>query len=384
MRTAAPSHIMQAITKFDDLISEFLIFMLGATGFTSKARTEMSFPVAMGGLGLPLAITRAAPAFLASISKSLTLQDSLLPPALRGPRKIFLRYCDEFNASYPQDVPVSATTLSELQKPMHWLCSLVDVANHKVLFDSSDDPVKARMLSTSLPFAGGWLLTPPLRCLNFDIQSRTFIMLMKYRMGIPLAAVETKCSFCRNGVLDVYGNHAASCPGKLGLSWRHNRVRNKVAKLASEAGMQAEIEKNHLLPLHPTLRPADIFISHWLLDRGICLDVSIVNPICPTSVSGASKTPASAAIRAEKLKLSTYALLCSAANLDFCPLVMETFGGFGPLSIPILKRISKALSIKRDETESAALNTLCNNLSFVCQRSLGETLMSRYPILLLD
>jgi hypothetical protein len=319
---------------------------------------------------------------MASIAKSQDLQDDLLPEAYQGPRQVFLDHCDDFNQLYPQEVPVSATTLSRLPYPQHWLSSVADEADRKALFDASSNPVKARMLSTTLPYAGGWLLTPPLRALNFVIDSRTFIALVKCRMGIPLAKVARKCPSCTSGTLDIFGNHAASCPS--GLTRRHNRVRDALHTLAQQAGMHAEKEKPYLLKDDPTLRPADVYITQWHLDRPICLDVSIVNPVAPSNVVRAATHLAATAQASEQTKLIMYGTKCADNQLEFCPLVMESFGGFGPLAIPIFKKISKAMSTRREEDESDAMNTLCNRLSFVCQKSLGVTLTSCYPIFLSD
>jgi hypothetical protein len=227
------------------------------------------------------------------------------------------------------------------------------------------------------------LLTPPLRALGFQIDSRTFIMLVKYRMGLPLAAAVAPCTYS-TGTLDIYGIHAASCSGKFGLSYRHNRVRDCIKAQARRAGMRATDEEPRLLTNDPTLRPADVYIAEWHLSRGMCLDVSIVNPLTDTAVVAASTTPASAAAHAEKHKMARYHKLCADSGHEFSPVVMETYGGFGELARPILKRISKALSTCTDQDESDALNTLCNNISFACQKALGEALTSRYPLFLCD
>ena len=193
----------------------------------------------------------------------------------------------------------------------------------------------------------------------------------------------TKCGFCSK-TLDIFGNHAASCTGKKGISWRHNRVRDCIGELSIKAGFKVEIEKPYLLPLNDTLRPGDIYIEQWKPDRGICLDVSIVNPIASSNIRNASRLSAHAAKEMEKTKNDKYLNLCNSADLEFSPLVMETFGGFGPAAIPILKRIGKALSNRTDQDESISMNNLCNQISFVCQKSLGETLRSRYPTYLTD
>ena len=67
----------------------------------------------------------------------------------------------------------------------------------------------------------------------------------------------------------------------------------------------------------------------------------------------------------EKTKNDKYLNLCNSADLEFSPLVMETFGGFGPAAIPILKRIGKALSNRTDQDESISMKNLCNQISFV-------------------
>ena len=70
-------------------------------------------------------------------------------------------------------------------------------------------------------------------------------------------------------------------------------------------------------------RPADLLISDWQGARDVAIDLTVVHGL-NQSEAWDLVTPAEE--KAEKAKLLKYHTLCEAANLDFVPLGMNTFG----------------------------------------------------------
>jgi len=231
LRTTNPAWIGSELAIFDSKIKSALHRILGHRQLSDAVCIQMSLPVALGGLGLPTATSRAQPAFLGSVIRSAHTQRALLPPTVLHLRSDFLPTLELFSATYPQNPPLSLASIEPLQHPQQWLASLVDSAVHTALLETSSLNARARLLSLQLPFSGTWLTAPPLPALGFRLAPRLFRFLLKHRLGLPLTLSPTPCPQCpieASAVLDIYGDHAASCQGKVGRTYRHNRVRDTV------------------------------------------------------------------------------------------------------------------------------------------------------------
>jgi hypothetical protein len=388
LRTCAPSLIPRAIAAFDEAIDASLRNVLGSQGYGHATRVQIGLRASQGGLGIPSAASRALPAFLASVSRSAPLQRSLLPPTyVPLPRAEFGPAWASFCTTFPQPTPLSLPLLEGSSKPQQWLSRMVEGAEEASLLATTDHRTLARLKSVSLPYGGGWLLAPPIRSLGFRLASRPFRLLLRYRLGLPLASSPMPCPMCADGVatLDIYGDHAASCQGVVGRSYRHNRLRDALHKHALAAGFSAEKEPHHLIENHPDLRPADVLINDWQSGKAVCLDVSVANPCCTSTLVTVGTRAAHAATLLERGKLAKYATLCTANQLLFIPVVMETFGGFGPSAVAVIARIGRALSDHSDLEVECAQHRLGAVLSFACQKALAKSLINRYaPALLLD
>ena len=74
---------------------------------------------------------------------------------------------------------------------------------------------KARLQSLSLPQSGAWLSAAPTPALDLHLSSIEFRVALKYRLGVKVYENERKCPFCKSGTLDVMGDHAVSCHGRV-------------------------------------------------------------------------------------------------------------------------------------------------------------------------
>jgi hypothetical protein len=76
---------------------------------------------------------------------------------------------------------------------------------------------RALLNSTSLPHSGDWLNVLPSPSLGLTLPSQEFIMVAKYRLGIPAYDVATPCPMdgCTQPN-DIYGNHAITSHFQMG------------------------------------------------------------------------------------------------------------------------------------------------------------------------
>ena len=381
LRTTNPAWIGPELATFDSHIRSALHRILGLRHLPDDVLTQMSLPVALGGLGLPSAASRALPAFLGSVTRTAHAQRDLLPPTVLHLRCDFLPAFESFTATYPQDPPLSLASIEPLRHPQQWLSSLVDSAAYVALLNASSQSARARLLSLQLPFSGTWLSAPPLISFGFRLAPRLFRFLLKYRLGLPLARTPKPCPQCPPealAVLDISGDHAASCQGKVGRTYRHNRVRDTIFAIATKAGFSGEKEPLHLLPSQPTLRPADVLLHDWANSRSLCLDVAVANPLTRSALPRASSVIGSASLSLARAKRIKYEPLCSAEDLLFSPFVMETYGGFGSDARNILHDLAIAFSAKTEMDLPSAANSIATRLSFACLKALAKAFDARY------
>jgi hypothetical protein len=89
-----------------------------------------------------------------------------------------------------------------------------------------------------------------------------------------------------------------------------------------------------------------------LLERGIYGDVSITEPITPRLTINQAKNPLQAAKTVEQKKIRNYADISQQAGYEFFPLVLETYGSWGPrlkdFFDTVVNHASEARGIRKD------------------------------------
>jgi hypothetical protein len=391
LRTCAPAHIRRAIAAFDECIDESLARVLGGAGIPLAALSQIHLPAALGGMGIPSAASRAGPAFIASMIQTMDSQRALLGlpvadrPTTDDLRPELLPALDAFNAAYPEPIHLTLSALAAETKPQQVMSARVDQAAQKALFrDAPTGADQVRLSSLTLPFAGSPTTATPSKALGFRMRPRAFRLLLRYRLGLPLADAPRPCPACGE-TLDVHGVHAASCKVYPGITARHNLIRDALLVLARKAGFTADKETNHLLAHTAETegrRPADVLVHLWSGTKSVCLDVAVVNPLTSTALRLNSMQPGSAARREELRKIAQSRVLCEQNDLLFQPVVLETYGGLGEQALEVVRTLGKALAAASDDmNEDQATNYLGTKLSFLCQQGLARSLNARYTTL---
>jgi hypothetical protein len=225
----------------------------------------------------------------------------------------------------------------------------VDEAERLLLLASGDERSQALLRCTAGSYSGTWLTLPPLP--HLLVNPHDFRFLLRYRSGIPLGSEGNRtCPFCKvPGALDPMGDHVASCANS-GLLRRHNHVAEALAKAARSAGLQVRMEPCALfdaLRRDSQERPADVLLEEWVGHRSLCVDVTIVNPLCATYVAGAAAVNGSASTKRATQKRNKYGLTCTEAGLDFTPLVVDTLGGIEKSGTAFIRALASRLGSRR-------------------------------------
>ena len=130
-----------------------------------------------------------------------------------------------------------------------------------------------------------------------NISSRSWTLLARQRLGLPLDSLEMRtCPGCAE-VMDAFGDHALCCPN-LGTYARHNEIRNEFGGMCLDLSLHVETEEG---PTGTGLRPADVLV-HGLDGQPLAVDFAVVHTL-QSSINMADVQPCKLAKQMENQKV---------------------------------------------------------------------------------
>jgi len=100
---------------------------------------------------------------------------------------------------------------------------------------------------------------------------------------------------------------------------RHNRLRDLLFQISSQAALSPVREERALLPVKDS-RPADVFLPSWFQGLDTALDVTVVSPLQQALVAKAAETAGAALSHAFERKNRQSLEECRAEGIHFIPL----------------------------------------------------------------
>ena len=197
--------------------------------------------------------------------------------------------------------------------------------------EEGDTEGLARLRSVTLPHAGDWLNVVPSTALGLHLRPQEFVMVARYRLGLPLYNLDGPCPACHR-LSDKQGNHAMCCGSGGERISRHNHLRDHLHDTAVAAGLGPAREVRFLIPGEDS-RPADVLLPHWVGGKDAALDVTVVNPLQVATVVGASTEAGHALTHAFNRKMRGSAEACHRQAVAFMPLVVESYGGWHEMGV---------------------------------------------------
>nr|GEW64063.1 hypothetical protein [Tanacetum cinerariifolium] len=217
-----------------------------------------------------------------------------------------------------------------------------------------------------------WLRTIPISGLAQTMNGKTYRCVLCYRLGIPLFSGSKPCSACsRVFVGDIYGDHAVSCDGIIGIKHRHNVLRDTLCyRSRISAGKEVDIglDRRHDKPL----RPADILLYSWDGGLDVCVDLTGSSPLMQTGM--VDFVPCRAVIDAARRKHGKNMDKCAAIGYGFLPFSFSSLGVLEADAIILLKRIRK-FSITQDIGARATIH-IFNRTGFTIAKGVGAQIVS--------
>jgi hypothetical protein len=199
-----------------------------------------------------------------------------------------------------------------------------------------------------------------------------------YRLGVPLFTVRMPCSACsRVFTGDIYGDHAVSCAGIIGIKHRHNVVRDVLVDICSRSGISARKEVDIGLSgeRDKPLRLADMLLYSWDGGLDVCVDLTGSSPLTQTRM--VDFVPGRAVIEAAQRKRVKYEAKCADIGYGFLPFSFSSFGELEKDAVTLLKRIRRFA--KTQDIRARAAAHIFSRISFSIAKGVGAQLVSRLP-----
>ncbi|GJV63755.1 hypothetical protein Tco_1474583 [Tanacetum coccineum] len=176
---------------------------------------------------------------------------------------------------------------------------------------------------------------------------------------------------------DIYGDHAVSCAGIIGIKHRHNAVRDTLVDICFRSGISAGKEVDIGLGggCDKTLRPADVLLYSWDGGLDVCVDLTGSFPLTHTGM--ADFVPDRVIFDAVQRKRGKYMTKCADIGYGFLPFSFSSLGELEADAVTLLKWIQK-FSIAQDIRARAAIH-IFNKISFVIAKGVGAQIVSRLP-----
>nr|GEX31074.1 hypothetical protein [Tanacetum cinerariifolium] len=168
---------------------------------------------------------------------------------------------------------------------------------------------------------------------------------------------------------DIYGDHAVSCAGIVGIKHQHNVVRDTLVDIChrSEISSGKEVDIGLKGGRDKSLRPADVFLYSLDCGRALCVDLTGSSPITQTGM--VDFVPGQAVVDAAQRKRGKYLAKCAAIGYRFLPFSFSSFGELEADAVSLLKRIRK-FSMTQDIRARVAVH-IFNRISFSIAKGVG-------------
>jgi hypothetical protein len=212
-----------------------------------------------------------------------------------------------------------------------------------------------------------WLDVTP-KTHDFKFKSEEFQVLLCHRLFLqqPVHVPTSKC-YCKAApLLDPYGHHLSAGCAKDGTFHKtHDSLKMVVKELCNFAGFVTRVEEPRCFQeANPdcNLRP-DLSVYNYppiYPRRKMIIDVSVTHPVPITSARVLSRNEALQPCRAANLcfnrKVTKYAAVSEANNLEFLPLIFETTGKMHPKTETFLDRTVTEILNRRNPALRSVMN----------------------------
>jgi hypothetical protein len=380
-----------ASTHFADLDSATIAaFASTAVHLDRDTQSIARLPARLGGLGFRSVQLIAPVAFICSAASAAPCLKALFSDAAYA-----LLAPDPFQKEAASlDTLLRSPPFADIAKDLDTLCSQassrdppaqprrlqrhftqrIEDVQRALLFGCLSQIAQARLQSCSAPMASSWLAPLPGSDDPLWLPSSAFITLVRFRLGLPIAAAQSHCVMCGE-TADPYGYHSITCAsGRYGL---HNTVRDSIFAMAQAANWAPTLEP-HIIPekwgtradilarIGPNMNQADVY----------AIDVAVIAPHAKVWLHSAIDHPAGAASRYEEQKVRHYGSRHDHPGVSVIGCVVDMFGAWGEQAVALITKLAHAWGHRFDLHPSRAVPLVFGALSTRFQSGVAKLLLA--------
>ena len=328
---SAPCFLSSRVLEdFDKVIKESLVDILNIH-LSDLAYSQLTLPIAKGGLGLRLASEIAISGYLSSVSATNSAVDLILPPNM-------LDFKNDFWESAFGKWKIMTSQNSEPSNPSFqssWDKEIYDYNYQNLLLSAPTKEDRARILAVSSVNSSDWLHAIPIPSLGLKLDPMTIKVSCSLRLGSPLCHQYT-CVCGRE--VEPYGRHGLSCKLQIGRRSRHDEINSLMKRALVQAKIPAVNEPSNLIRSDGK-RPDGLTLTTWKYGRNLIWDVTVADTLCQTYVNQSSKLAGAAADLRESQKTTKYKEFEN--SYHFISMGIESLGSWGTNGHKLVKEIGK-------------------------------------------
>eukprot|EP00731_Ephydatia_muelleri_P011212 Em0006g106a len=172
--------------------------------------------------------------------------------------------------------------------------------------------------------------------------------------------------------------HLASYALRIGV-FVMELVRDTLFEFCQRACLGAQLEAGSSLGHEARqTRPADVLIPNWELGKPAAVDLCVTSPLNSNTLQVACVTPNSAAMQAEQRKHHSNDAKCEELGWVCIPLVVESYGSWGPEAQRCLSRLAGRLATTQlGQPKSLTTNLIYGRLNLTLIKANSRAILSR-------
>ena len=236
-------------------------------------------------------------------------------------------------------------------------------------------------------YVGNWLNAVPCEALGTKMGRAVFLVALTWWLGGRMWQSD-KCEArtvqgqkCGKE-LDQWGDHAVNCKVGPGVIARHNGI--NLAWMLAEKAAGYSVQREQRVQVGSRKKPADTLVWGWKGGDACAQDWAVVHPMTKAGLKeGRKLDPYEAVEKAEERKRRAEAGLCEDAGVEFVPLAMDTFGGFGPSAAEAMMVVAdqmRTLKGEEEEEKDYRAKRLAQKLRIWMLKFLSRQILSRSDV----
>lgn len=377
LRTTPTDLINLSTKKFDSIIHDAISTII-TYNLNNMSIEQIQLNTSNGGLGLRNTNLHHHAAYLSSIkSCSRSIRDIINIELVLNPLQ---QQETRYNLSQILH-PIPLQSDDNINHPQSYYSNQIEIVCLNRLLENSDEVSKARLLAVAMPHASAFLEVIPNSFLGLKLTSNEWNASVAYRLGLQIFLKPFPCPMpsCSQ-TMDIHAKHAVKCQMAGCRIKRHNDIVKLIFKKCQEAALSPLYEPSNVIR-NTNERPADWGLPNYPAD-GIfsAYDLAITDPTQSKYLKNSAHIAGFAANDyAINIKEANYSnALRNRDDINFVPMIIETFGGWCSNAKDFFRMLSRRLSQREVGTQaSIILNYLYKQISVKLQIANARMILKR-------